>query len=108
MVQRRDAGLCYNYLAKYSKEHIRECSMKGIYPLEVPDNAPVDDTSDTDDTPRVSLNAITGISSPMTMHLGVDLADTPVRALVDSGSTHSLSRTPRRASSAWAPCFARA
>jgi hypothetical protein len=87
MAQSRDAGLCYNCPTKYSKEHVRECSMKGIYLLDVPDDAPVDDTSDPDDTPCVSLNAITSISLPMTMHLG-DLAGTPVRALVGSSSTH--------------------
>lgn len=60
--------------------------MKGIYLLEMPDDASADDADD--EKPRVSINAITGISSSPTMHLGVTLAGAPVRALVDSGSTH--------------------
>jgi hypothetical protein len=86
MAQRLDAGLCYNCPAKYSKEHVKECTMKGIYLLEIADDAPAED-SETDE-PRVSLSAITGISSSATMHMGVSLANTSVRALVDSGSTH--------------------
>jgi hypothetical protein len=86
MAQRRDAGLCYNCPAKYSKEHVKECTMKGIYLLEIADDAPAEDSEI--DEPRVSLSAITGISSSATMHLGVSLANTSVRALVDSESTH--------------------
>jgi hypothetical protein len=40
-----------------------------------------------------SLHAITGISSSTTMHLGVTLANTHIRALVDSGSTHCFVAT---------------
>jgi hypothetical protein len=39
MVQRCDTGLCYNCPTKYSKGHAKECTMKGIYLLEVVDNA---------------------------------------------------------------------
>jgi hypothetical protein len=76
---------------------MKECSMKGIYLLEVPDDTPVDDdTSDTND-PRISISALTGISSSMTMHLDISVADN--RALVDSGSTHCFitADTTRRA-----------
>jgi hypothetical protein len=85
MAQRREARLCYNCPAKYSKEHIKECSMNGIYLLEINDDAPTDDT---DEELRISVNAITGISTWATMHLGVTVANTAARALVDSCSTH--------------------
>jgi hypothetical protein len=99
MAQRREAGLCYNCQAKFSKEHMKECSMKGIYLLEVPDDTPVDDaTSDTTKL-SISISAVTGITSSMTMHLAVSVAGNRVRALVDSGSTHCFiaAATARRA-----------
>jgi hypothetical protein len=91
MAQRRDTRLCYNCPAEFSKEHMKECTMKGIYLLEIDDNAPADDP-DTEDV-CASLHAITGIASSTTMHLGVTLENTHVRALVDSGSTHCFVAT---------------
>jgi hypothetical protein len=65
--------------------------MKGIYLLEIDDNGLADDQDAKDVT--TSLHAITGISSSTTMHLGVTLANTHIRALVDSGSTHCFIAT---------------
>jgi hypothetical protein len=49
---------------------------------------PIADDGSSDDDLQISVNAITGIVAPMTMHLHVEVAGTATRALVDSGSTH--------------------
>jgi hypothetical protein len=43
MAQRREVELCYNWPTKFSEEHMKECTMKGIYLLEIDDNGPADD-----------------------------------------------------------------
>jgi hypothetical protein len=49
---------------------------------------PIADDGSSDDDLQISVNAITGIVAPMTMHLHVEVAGTATRALVDFGSTH--------------------
>jgi hypothetical protein len=61
--------------------------MRGIYLLEVDGEIDVDDNADNNDV-NISLNALTGLASPITMHLGLTLQEHNVRVLVDSGSTH--------------------
>jgi hypothetical protein len=90
MSQRREAGLGYNCPSKFSQEHIKECSMKGIYLLKIDPNAPTDDdTVDANDgSPHISINALTGTNTSLTMHLDVVMAGLSVRAPVDTVSTH--------------------
>ena len=89
MAQRRSDGLCFNCPEKFTPGHIDHCSMKGIYLLELDDNTPVDAAA-SDDEMEISLNAITGIKTGDTMHLAASVAGVTLRALVDSGSTHSF------------------
>jgi hypothetical protein len=94
MAKRREEGHCFNCPAKFSREHLKECTMRGIYPLEVVGETTVDDEDiASDDGIQISLNALTGISSSMTMHLDVNIAGARPCALVDSGSTHCFIAT---------------
>lgn len=90
MAQRRVDGLCYICPAKFSLEHIKDCPMRGIYLLEVVGETTVvvDDDITDDGGISISLNALTGITTSMMMHLDIALAGEHLRALVDSGSTH--------------------
>lgn len=68
--------------------------MRGIYPLEVVGETTVDDEDTaSDDGIQISLNAFTGISLSMTMHLDVNIAGARPSALVDYGSTHCFIAT---------------
>jgi len=60
MAQRRLEGLCFNCPEKFSKEHAKVCSGKGIYYLELGDDDASDDGTADDDI-IVSVNAVTGI-----------------------------------------------
>ncbi|CAO2146506.1 unnamed protein product [Urochloa humidicola] len=91
MAKRREEGLCFNCPAKFSREHLKECSMRGLYLLEIDGETSVDE-GDSDDV-VISTNAITGIATSLTMHLGVTLGSNALRALVDSGSTHCFIST---------------
>jgi hypothetical protein len=88
MTAKRERGECYNCTEKFSREHLKVCPMKGIYLLPMED-APVAEV-ETGEDPLISLNAIMGISSVDTMQLDVCVEGDTLRALVDSGSTHSF------------------
>lgn len=95
MSQRRNSGLCYNCPAKYSREHMKECLGKGAYLLEVDGETTIQHDGDAiEDAPKISLNAITSIAAPMTMHLSVSIAGAATRDLVDSGLMHCLGLLP--------------
>jgi hypothetical protein len=65
MSQRRDAGLCYNCPAKYSREHMKECPGKGVYLLVADDEPPLGgDGVINEEDPHISLNAIRASSPP--------------------------------------------
>ncbi|CAO2152414.1 unnamed protein product [Urochloa humidicola] len=91
MAKRHEEGLCFNFPAKFSREHLKECTMRGIYLLEI-DGETVADAATEEDV-QISANAITGIATSMTMHLGVKLGSSALHALVDSGSTHCFIST---------------
>lgn len=90
MAQRRADGLCFNRPEKFSREHIKHCSMKGLYLMELDDSTPVEDDEAAEDEVEISLHALTGIKTGETMRLSVSIVSTQLRALVDSGSTHSF------------------
>jgi len=92
MAQRKAEGLCFNCPEKFTKDHA--CMKKGLYLMELDDDTPVEDaaveeSSPTDDV-EISIHALTGIKTADTMHLATSVAGTSIRALVDSGSTHSF------------------
>ncbi|EEC80348.1 hypothetical protein OsI_22431 [Oryza sativa Indica Group] len=91
MAECREKGLCFNCPEKFSKDHHRQCSMKGIYLLEMDEGE--DDDSINDDTVTISLHALTGIRTSKTMRLAVIIGGVTMSALVDSGSTHTFVAT---------------
>ncbi|GJM87565.1 hypothetical protein PR202_ga03532 [Eleusine coracana subsp. coracana] len=60
---------------------------RGLYLLQLDENMAI--TKD-EESVGISWHAITGISTAETMQLRVNIADSSVHALVDSGSTHSF------------------
>nr|CAB3465822.1 unnamed protein product [Digitaria exilis] len=77
MAQRLLKGLCFNCPEKFSKEHAKSCSGKGVYYLDLAiDDDLGDDTSDED--MRISL----------TFQLHATIQGSSTTALVDSRSTH--------------------
>jgi hypothetical protein len=88
MAVKQEHGECYNYTEKFSHEHLKVCPMKGIYLLQK-DDVP-GEAAEIGEDPLISLNAITGLTAADTMQLDIRVADEPLRALIDSGSTHSF------------------
>jgi len=66
MAQRRLEGLCFNCPEKFSREHAKVCSGKGIYYLELGDDDASDDGTTEDDI-TISVNAVTGIRTSSTL-----------------------------------------
>jgi hypothetical protein len=89
MAAKRERGECFHCTEKYSHAHVEVCQPKGVFLLQMDDESTSID-ADTEEDPRVSLHAITGLSSTETMQLEVRLNDHTIDALVDSGSTHSF------------------
>jgi hypothetical protein len=95
MTDRRAQGLCFNCPKKFSREHTKTCTMKGIYLLELDTIVPSRDEggeSYAEDV-EISLHALTGLSTSHTMQLMVCLSKNYIRTLVDSGSTHCFIAT---------------
>ena len=92
MAQRRLEGLCFNYPAKLSKEHLKQCPMRGIYIMDMEDDD-AGSNSDTDGSPEVSIHAMTGIPTGDTMLLHTTVLRDPLVTLVDSGLTHCFMST---------------
>lgn len=93
MAERRKLGLCYNC----DKQYVRGHKCPRLFYLEVTDF--VDDaapelldasSSLDDDTPLISLNAITEIRTEDTMQVYVSIGNHQFKALLDSGSTHNF------------------
>jgi hypothetical protein len=89
MAAKREKGECYNCTKPFSREHLKTCPMKGIYLLQLKDDQPLNETTESED-PLISLNAITGLADADTMQLAVRMGDHLLGALVDSSSTHSF------------------
>ncbi|WVZ75471.1 hypothetical protein U9M48_023518 [Paspalum notatum var. saurae] len=92
MAQRRLDGLCYNCLEKFSHEHLKHCSMKGIY-LLIGDPDDQETPEDGDDDVEISLHALAGVTAGRTLQLATTIGSDQIRSLVDSGSTHSFIAT---------------
>jgi hypothetical protein len=87
MARRREAGLCFNCPEKFSRDHLKQCSMRGIYLLEMEDDGSPEGVVVPEDM-EVSLHAITGVAAGNTMQLAVQADNHTIAALLDSGSTH--------------------
>jgi hypothetical protein len=105
MVERQLKGLCYNCDEKYFSGH--KCKEHNIFmaisediseedveiPLvsESPENTDITPPSNPPKVePIISLNALTGFSSPQTLNLISYIEHRKVIILVDSGSTHNF------------------
>jgi len=89
MAQRRLEGLCFNCPEKFSREHAKVCSGKGIYYLELADGGETEDTDEETDV-TISMHAVTGIRTSSTLQLRATIRGATMVALIDSGSTHSF------------------
>jgi len=77
---------------EFSKEHLKQCPMRGIYIMDLED----DDNGSTtsfDGEPEVSIHALTGIHAGDKMLLSTTASNVPLVALIDSGSTHCFMST---------------
>jgi len=92
MAQRGLKGLCFNCPAKFSKEHLKQCPMRGIYIMDMEEDD-AGSKSDADGSPEVSIHAMTGIPTGDTMLLHTTVSREPLVALVDLGSTHYFMST---------------
>lgn len=87
---RRSKGLCYNCDERWSPVH--QC--KHLFLLVLDDS--VGGAFETlfseldNDNPEISLHDMTGTNHAQTMQVQLFVADTPVTALIDSGSTHNF------------------
>lgn len=89
MAQRRLEGLCFNCPEKFSPEHAKICTKRGIFYLEVSDMADAEELPSEDEM-QVSLCATTGICAGATLQLVALVRHHRLLGLVDSGSTHSF------------------
>lgn len=89
MARRRLDSLCFNCLDKFTREHAKQCTMRGIYYLEVGDGEP-DDTAPTSEEEdlMISMHVLSGIRTGSTISLATMVAACQFSALIDSGSTH--------------------
>jgi hypothetical protein len=87
MARRREAGLCFNCPEKFSRDHLKQCIMRGIYLLEMEDDGSPEGVAVPEDM-EVSLHAIIGVAAGNTMQLAVQAGNHTIAALLDSGSTH--------------------
>jgi hypothetical protein len=89
MAERREQGLCFNCEEKFTPSH--RC--KRLFLLLSPsDGSDDEELILEDDRPGISLYALTGIQprASQTMQLQVHVGNTPLLALLDSGSTHNF------------------
>jgi hypothetical protein len=85
MADKRKKGECYFCSEKFTPDH--KCATKGIFLMELEDN---DALSDQVEDLEISLHALIGLANPNTMQLMINIARTDLRALADSGSTHTF------------------
>jgi hypothetical protein len=90
MARRRLDGLCFNCPEKFSRDHAKQCTMRGIYFLEAPDDDTADDTvgENLEDDMTISMHALSGVRTASTLSLITTISSGQLSALVDSGSTH--------------------
>jgi hypothetical protein len=78
MAAKRAWGECYNCTEKFSKDHLEDCPVKGIFLLELDTPELLEQLDDA--SPLISLHVITGIAATKTMKLWVTIASAPITA----------------------------
>jgi hypothetical protein len=83
-------GLCFNCPEKFSRDHAKQCTMRGIYFLEAPNDDTADDTAgeNLEDDMTISMHTLSGVRTVSTLSLITTISSGQFSALVDSGSTH--------------------
>jgi hypothetical protein len=90
MTAKHEKGECYNRTEPFLCEHLNVCPINGIYVLKMDEDSPLEEAEEGN--PCISMHAITGLTNFEMMKLVVHVdTTTTIRALVDSGSTHSIS-----------------
>lgn len=87
MARRRLDGLCFNCPEKFSRDHAKQCTMRGIYFLEM-DTDDAASEQDSEEDMSISMHALAGIRMGKTLNLAASIGDTNLMALIDSGYTH--------------------
>jgi hypothetical protein len=85
MADKRKKGKCYFCTEKFSLDH--KCASKGVFLMELEED---DDPTQVADELGISLHALIGLCGTNTMQLLLHVKGKHLRALVDSGSTHSF------------------
>jgi hypothetical protein len=85
LAEKRKKGECYFCPEKFTQDH--NCSMRRVYVMELDDQ---EDLEIIAEDLGISLHVLTGLSRASTMQLLLTIAGTTLRALVDSGSTHTF------------------
>lgn len=94
LAEKRAKGICFRCDGKFSPGH--RCPNKSLQVLILGD---VDEDEDEPEgkeehphleTIEVSLNSVSGLTSPRTMKLRVELHGAPVVVLIGNGATHSF------------------
>jgi hypothetical protein len=88
MAAKHEKGECYNCTEPFSCEHLNVSPMKVIYVLQMDEDSPLEEVEEGN--PCISLHAIAGLANSEMMQLVVRVDNTTIKALVDSGSTHSF------------------
>jgi hypothetical protein len=98
--ERKEKGLCFNCDNKYSKGH--KCGEKKLFYIDCEEEEEqeqeqepsqdenVEAISSEELTPRISCNALAGISTPQTLKIEGYIKNKKVIVLIDSGSTHNF------------------
>jgi len=90
MQEKRQNGQCYFCPEPYSKDH--KCVAKGVFLMEL-EEGEEDPLGDDISHLEISLQALTGLGHAISMMLQVTIAGVPLKALVDTGSTHTFIHT---------------
>ncbi|KAF0899910.1 hypothetical protein E2562_025476 [Oryza meyeriana var. granulata] len=89
MAQQWLQGLCFNWLENFFRDHLKHCTIKGIYLMEVKDGE-TNDNNTVDTDIEISLLTLVGINMGYVMQLAISIRGSTLHAMVDTSSTHHL------------------
>nr|GMD09350.1 uncharacterized protein LOC109160849 [Ipomoea batatas] len=86
--ERKAKGLCFNCDETWFRGH--RCKHLFCILNVCDEDDPLDAEEEAPDVAEISLNAIAGVSTGKMMKLKIVIADQPLLALIDTGSTHNF------------------
>jgi hypothetical protein len=101
MAWSREERLCFNYLEKFSRDDLKQCTMKGIYLLEMDSDDTMEGTFVDDTGAQISLNTLIGVTNTETMRLPLTLAKQDINAWWTLAPLTASSPTELRSASAF-------